>query len=510
VLTTPGTGLGNLAATQQYVNAAVAPLAVDATVVHLAGTETVTGTKQFTVPPSLPTPVGANDAANKGYVDAAVSNVGSGAYVAIAGGTMTGPLILPADPAAPDQAADRHYVDGGLSAKADLVTGTVPPGELGAGVASSATCLTGNSSWGSCGGGAPGGITYATTALNWTQTISSSLTSGSQATVTLTPCPVGIDTSSGAGYQVLLSGGGKSESVSVIATSGGCTSGGASGTITFTPFYSYAAGYTISSASSGIQETINAACGTNPATYFNAECNVTIPGSGPYNTGTGTWPNNYNVYGTIFLHTNQTTFSGYGVFLNCNAPGATATLRGPCVQVGDRVNSNHFIDNTLTGISFRSPNALTVAANPLYSAYAGVQITSTAANGSYKTITTATAHNFRPGDLVTILFTDSQVYWGDATVYDCGSGSSPATCTNTSTTFRVAATQTVSSQPSPGVVALAYEPILDNGLNTHFIDLSYLSIGESGAFNNFFDFWDDENATIDHFNNGAARGVSEE
>jgi hypothetical protein len=97
VLTTPGTGLGNLAATQQYVNAAVAPLAVDARVVHLAGTETVTGTKQFTVPPSLPTPVGASDAANKGYVDAAVSNVGSGAYVAIAGGTMTGPLILPAE-----------------------------------------------------------------------------------------------------------------------------------------------------------------------------------------------------------------------------------------------------------------------------------------------------------------------------------------------------------------------------------------------------------------------------
>ena len=101
VLTTPGTGLGNLAVTQQYVNAAVAPLAVDATVVHLAGTETITGTKQFTAPPSLPAPVGANDAANKGYVDAAVGNVGSGAYVAIAGGTMTGPLTLPADPLNP-------------------------------------------------------------------------------------------------------------------------------------------------------------------------------------------------------------------------------------------------------------------------------------------------------------------------------------------------------------------------------------------------------------------------
>ena len=97
VLTTPGTGLGNLVVTQAYVNAAVANRAIDSTVVHLAGTETVTGTKQFTVPPSLPAPVGANDATNKNYVDTAVSNVGSGAYVAIAGGTMTGPLTLPAE-----------------------------------------------------------------------------------------------------------------------------------------------------------------------------------------------------------------------------------------------------------------------------------------------------------------------------------------------------------------------------------------------------------------------------
>src|ERR1700675_2659863 len=65
VLTTPGTGLGNLAATQQYVNAAVATRALDATVVHLAGTETISGTKQFAVPPALPAPAGANDAGTK-------------------------------------------------------------------------------------------------------------------------------------------------------------------------------------------------------------------------------------------------------------------------------------------------------------------------------------------------------------------------------------------------------------------------------------------------------------
>jgi trimeric autotransporter adhesin len=97
VLTTPGTGLGNTAATQQYVNAAVANRAVDTTVVHLAGTETITGTKHFAVPPALPAPAGVNDAANKGYVDAAVANVGAGAFVSKAGDTMTGPLTLPAE-----------------------------------------------------------------------------------------------------------------------------------------------------------------------------------------------------------------------------------------------------------------------------------------------------------------------------------------------------------------------------------------------------------------------------
>ena len=211
VLTTPGTGLGNLAATQPYVDAAVANRALDATVVHLAGTETVTGTKHFTVPPALPPPAGANDAANKGYVDAAVATVGSGAYVSKAGDTMTGPLTLPSDPTAPNHAANRHYVDTSFSVKADLVNGIVPTGELGTGIASAATCLTGNSTWGSCGGGAPAGITYATTALNWTQTISSALTGGLQTTVTLTPCPVGIevrysDSGWGAGYSGNLVG----------------------------------------------------------------------------------------------------------------------------------------------------------------------------------------------------------------------------------------------------------------------------------------------------------------
>jgi hypothetical protein len=97
IRTTPGTGLGNSAATEQYVNAAVANRALDSAVVHLAGAETITGAKQFATSPSLPQPVGNNDAANKGYVDAAVGNVGSGSYVSKAGDTMTGPLTLPGE-----------------------------------------------------------------------------------------------------------------------------------------------------------------------------------------------------------------------------------------------------------------------------------------------------------------------------------------------------------------------------------------------------------------------------
>jgi hypothetical protein len=360
----------------------------------------------------------------------------------------------------------------GLNGKTNVANGVARPSQMSSGMNAS-ICPNEGSTWGSCGGGAPAGITYATTALNWTQTIPSALTSGSQATVTLTPCPVGIDTTSEAGYQVLLSGGGNSEAVSVSTAAGACTSGAASGTITFTPFYSYTAGYTIGSASSGIQETINAACGTSSTYYKNSQCNITIPANGPNST-----VNTYNVFGTIFLHSSNSILNGYGVLLNCLG-------RGTCLQVGDLANSNDYSDNTVTGLGFVSTNYSSLPA------YAGVNLTNTAKSSGIVTITTATPHGFRPGDMVTIMFTDNNAYWGDAVV----------ATVPTATTFSYAHTGAdIATQATPGVVALAYSAILDDAGTTHFIDLT----NNGGWFNNFFDMWDDENATIDHFKTGGA------
>ena len=68
----------------------------------------------------LPTSV-AMQTVSKSYVDTAIASAMSGhpldatGYVRTIGDTMTGPLVLPGDPAAATQAADKHYVDVGVA-----------------------------------------------------------------------------------------------------------------------------------------------------------------------------------------------------------------------------------------------------------------------------------------------------------------------------------------------------------------------------------------------------------
>ena len=156
VRTTPGGGVAGQPVSMQYVNTELA------TVVHLAGTETITGPKTFTASPDVPTPINPGDIANKGYVDSSVTDLGSGIFLPTAGGTMSGPITLPGNPSAPLQAAPKQYVDLGLTSKADLISGLVPSSELGTGTASSATCLLGNGTWGACAsGGGTGNVSTA-------------------------------------------------------------------------------------------------------------------------------------------------------------------------------------------------------------------------------------------------------------------------------------------------------------------------------------------------------------
>jgi hypothetical protein len=99
VRTTPGSGAAGQPVSMQYVNSALATKANDSAVVHLSGTETISGTKTFASAPTVPAPSSTGQVANKAYVDQSVANVGAGNFLPTAGGTLTGPLTLPGNPA---------------------------------------------------------------------------------------------------------------------------------------------------------------------------------------------------------------------------------------------------------------------------------------------------------------------------------------------------------------------------------------------------------------------------
>ena len=337
-------------ASKEYVDSRVSQKADDKAVVHSAGGETITGVKQFAMSPRVPGPVAAEDVANKEYVDTAVGQVGEGSYVKKAGDAMTGPLTLSGDPVSSNQAATRHYVDdqvsgisGALNTKESIAnkdqangyagldtSGFVGNAHLGAGATDGAKCLKGDHSWGSCGSGGDSStsIRYVTSDYNWTVSPNTptSLSAGPN-TVTITPCPKGVDPTTTTNNYVYIAGTGTPEAVLVT---GGTACSSNHLTLTFTASGSHSTGYTVGSASSGIREALTDARfrPTNPSGTWQSG-KVIVP------------PGEYKAYAPIYIQASNQTVDFSGSIVECY--DATKA----CIYVGTPLNSGTYQNITV-------------------------------------------------------------------------------------------------------------------------------------------------------------------
>ncbi len=218
------------------------------------------------------------------------------------------------------------------------------------------------------------GMRYVTPDWNWLQHPSDDLTTPGKLTIHLSPCPLGIDTKSASEhykYKVYISAKGTAEAVGV--SGGSCAPGTSGGTITVTTAYAHGAGYTVGSASGGIQEAWNDAWTSDLPT---GASNSTAP----YVKLMA--DTNYNVYATVYLRGRGGVLEGTGALIAC-------ATRDRCLYVGTTQGHPYVSYHKLYNLSG------TTSVN-----VDGVQVASVAATSGTYTITTATNHPFVAGDSV--------------------------------------------------------------------------------------------------------------
>jgi len=304
-----------------------------------------------------------------------------------------------------------------------------------------------------------GNVRYVMPSDNWRQSGFSTTGCSPACTVTLPAGISGIDVSNRSMYYVRIVEGKKSE---IQLVTGGTYTAARGGTIQFTPKAIYTQAL-IGSASSGIQEAINEACGPPGSVYAaNANAHIILP---PTGAASGALP----VYGTIFAHCSHSLIDGSGTLLSCST-------RDRCMFMGDRLSSNHYGGLTVRGIAFTS----TVAAD-------GCQIASTQRMSNVVIITTAsTCSTIRTGDTVNINFTDSLTYWGNH---------GPVTVSGTTITYPQTGAD-IAQASTPGTIAIENAAIEDNAMPGNIEDIKSSYVGGNAKFNQFIVEDDDEAATI--------------
>ena len=165
------------------------------------------------------------------------------------------------------------------------------------------------------------------TEYNWSATPSDNLAVAGAKTVRLEACPNGV-TGTEPWYYVYITGTGTPEAVKV--TGGTCKGDNQAGTLQFTTQNPHSAGYTVGSASAGLQEASVAAryLYQNPPSRSAFGGAVIVP------------PAEFNIHARVSIRASNQVIDFSGSTFNCDADDT-------CIFVGDPGNSNLVSDITL-------------------------------------------------------------------------------------------------------------------------------------------------------------------